>query len=73
MSHVLPGVRNHGPSQLVRFPSLQPHLDTGEGLQRDAGGSGKIGFHMLHAGCHSRIRYKKVCPVHGEVANDEIV
>ena len=35
--------------------------------------SGKIGFHLLHKGCHERIRYKKVCPVHGEVANDEIV
>lgn len=38
-----------------------------------AGGGGKIGFHMLHATCHNRIRYKKVCPIHGEVDNDEIV
>src|SRR5262245_59972591 len=36
-------------------------------------GGGKIGFHLLHAKCGERIRYKKVCPVHGEVANDEIV
>ena len=36
-------------------------------------GSGKIGFHLLHKGCNERIRYKKVCPVHGEVANEEIV
>jgi DNA end-binding protein Ku len=36
-------------------------------------GSGKIGFHLLHKGCNERIRYKKVCPVHGEVSNDEIV
>lgn len=36
-------------------------------------GGGKIGFHMLHAKCGNRIRYKKVCPVHGEVSNDEIV
>jgi DNA end-binding protein Ku len=35
--------------------------------------SGKIGFHLLHKGCNERIRYKKVCPVHGEVRNDEIV
>jgi DNA end-binding protein Ku len=34
---------------------------------------GKIGFHLLHAKCHERIQYKKVCPVHGEVSNDEIV
>jgi DNA end-binding protein Ku len=35
--------------------------------------TGKIGFHLLHAGCNERIRYKKVCPVHGEVHNDDIV
>jgi DNA end-binding protein Ku len=34
---------------------------------------GKVGFHLLHKKCHSRIRYKKVCPIHGEVSNDEIV
>lgn len=38
-----------------------------------ATGGGKIGFHLLHAGCGSRIRYKKVCPIHGEVKDDEIV
>lgn len=32
-----------------------------------------IHFHQLHASCHRRIKYQKVCPVHGEVANDEIV
>jgi DNA end-binding protein Ku len=36
-------------------------------------GRGQIGFHLLHSKCHSRIRYKKVCPIHGEVPNDEIV
>jgi DNA end-binding protein Ku len=36
-------------------------------------GGGKIGFHLLHKTCKSRIRYKKVCPIHGEVGNDEIV
>ena len=36
-------------------------------------GKGRIGFHQLHAKCHSRIRYKKVCPIHGEVSNEEIV
>lgn len=30
-------------------------------------------FHQVHAECHNRIRYKKTCPVHGEVSNDEIV
>src|SRR5438067_4551847 len=36
-------------------------------------GGGKIGFHLIHQECNSRIRYKKVCPIHGEVSNDEIV
>ncbi len=36
-------------------------------------GRGKIGFHQIHAKCHNRIRHQKVCPVHGEVRNDEIV
>jgi DNA end-binding protein Ku len=30
-------------------------------------------FHQLHAACHRRIKYEKVCPVHGEVSSDEIV
>lgn len=33
----------------------------------------EIHFHQLHAACHRRIHYAKVCPVHGEVSNDEIV
>ena len=32
-----------------------------------------IHFHQLHAACHRRIRYQKVCPVHGEVSQDVIV
>ncbi len=36
-------------------------------------GGGKIGFHMIHAECHSRIRYEKVCPIHGEIPDGEIV
>jgi DNA end-binding protein Ku len=36
-------------------------------------GGGEIHLHQLHEPCHSRIRYKKVCPIHGEVANNEIV
>ncbi|MCA9751753.1 MAG: Ku protein, partial [Gemmatimonadetes bacterium] len=30
-------------------------------------------LNQLHKDCNQRIRYKKVCPDHGEVANDEIV
>jgi DNA end-binding protein Ku len=32
-----------------------------------------IHFHQLHAACHKRIHYQKVCPIHGQVSNDEIV
>jgi DNA end-binding protein Ku len=35
--------------------------------------SNEIRLNQLHAKCHNRIRYKKVCPEHGEVGNDEIV
>jgi DNA end-binding protein Ku len=34
---------------------------------------GHTAFHQLHAPCHSRIRYERVCPIHGPVTNDEIV
>jgi DNA end-binding protein Ku len=33
----------------------------------------RVSLNQLHAECHNRIRYKKTCPVHGEVPNDEIV
>jgi DNA end-binding protein Ku len=36
-------------------------------------GRGKIGFHLIHKACNSRIKYQKVCPIHGPVPNDEIV
>src|SRR5437899_838486 len=36
-------------------------------------GRGKIGFHLIHKTCNSRIHYQKVCPIHGEVRKDEIV
>jgi DNA end-binding protein Ku len=32
-----------------------------------------ITLHWLHATCHNRIRYQKMCPVHGEVQQSEIV
>src|SRR5487761_1378161 len=36
-------------------------------------GKGEVHLNQLHDPCHSRIRYRKICPVHGEVPNDEIV
>jgi DNA end-binding protein Ku len=35
--------------------------------------AGNVPLHQLHAKCHSRIKYKKICPVHGEVPKEEIV
>ncbi|HEV3259132.1 MAG TPA: Ku protein [Gemmataceae bacterium] len=36
-------------------------------------GGGDVHLHQLHADCHNRIQYKKVCPVHGEVGTPAIV
>jgi len=33
----------------------------------------KIAFNQLHKDCHHRLRQKLVCPVHGEVARENIV
>lgn len=38
-----------------------------------ASGGGGIQLNQLHAECHSRINYKKTCPIHGEVKQDQIV
>lgn len=34
---------------------------------------GEIHLNQLHRDCNNRIRYKKTCPVHGEVTADEII
>lgn len=39
----------------------------------NASGSSEIRLNQLHAECHSRINYKKTCPIHGEVPSDQIV
>jgi DNA end-binding protein Ku len=44
-----------------------------QGINAAARGDGEIHFNQLHAECHNRIKYQKVCPVHGVVPNDEIV
>jgi len=35
--------------------------------------SEEVRLNQLHAECHSRVKYKKVCPEHGELASDQIV
>ena len=32
-----------------------------------------VAFHQLHRKCHSRVHYQKVCPIHGEIDQEEIV
>jgi DNA end-binding protein Ku len=39
----------------------------------NSSGGGEVRLNQLHKGCNSRINYKKTCPIHGEVPNDEIV
>jgi DNA end-binding protein Ku len=36
-------------------------------------GGSPVRFNQLHKDCHSRIKYVKTCPLHGEVSQDEIV
>jgi len=50
---------------LVSFP-----IEAFNALNRE---ESDIHFHQLHEECHRRIQYRKVCPAHGEVSNDEIV
>ena len=38
-----------------------------------AEGAGGIAFNQLHKDCGAPVRYKKRCPIHGEIPNDEIV
>ncbi len=38
-----------------------------------ASSAASISLNQLHKECNSRIQYKKTCPVHGEVASDQIV
>ena len=50
---------------LVSFPV--------QAFNAHGGDHGHVAFHQLHAECHSRIHYEKVCPIHGPVKNDDIV
>src|SRR5262245_14464291 len=36
-------------------------------------GGGRITLNQLHAECGSRVKYQKVCPIHGELKAEEIV
>jgi DNA end-binding protein Ku len=51
---------------LVTFP-VQAYVGS------SGGENPPIRFNQLHKSCHSRIKYVKTCPIHGEVPNEEIV
>jgi DNA end-binding protein Ku len=38
-----------------------------------ASSANEIHLNQLHAECNSRINYKKTCPIHGDIPNDQIV
>lgn len=44
-----------------------------EAVNAIASDEAEVTLHQLHSECHNRIRYKKVCPIHGEVPNNQIV
>jgi DNA end-binding protein Ku len=54
----------------LTFGLVSFEVEAFNALDREAS---DIHFHQLHAKCHHRIHYEKVCPVHGTVPNDEIV
>lgn len=54
----------------LSFGLVSFQVEAFNALNRDAS---DIHFHQLHAKCHRRIQYRKVCPTHGELSPDEIV
>ncbi len=56
----------------ISLVSVPVQAYTGSSGSTDEGNS-PIRFNQLHRDCHSRIKYVKTCPIHGEVPNDEIV
>ncbi len=56
-----------GSSSSASYPFLS------EPTSPQAADAREIHFNQLHAECHSRIQYKKTCPLHGEVRNEREV
>jgi len=79
MNVLSPEVRSPEDSTMAARSSWEGYLKLNlvsvpvKAFAANTAGGGRIGFNQIHASCHSRIRYKKVCPIHGEVSNDEIV
>jgi DNA end-binding protein Ku len=56
----------------IRFSLVSIPVKGYTGARSDSS-SGKISLNQLHKDCNARIKYQKVCPVHGELKADEIV
>jgi DNA end-binding protein Ku len=54
----------------LTFGLVSFQVEAFNALDRD---QSDIHFHQIHAECHRRIHYQRVCPVHGVVPNDEII
>ena len=54
----------------IRFSLVSVPVEAFTALEPE---EGEVHLNQLHDQCHSRIRYKKTCPIHGEVENAEIV
>ena len=74
-SQSAPSERLHGCSfQLEGFSQAQSRFRPGQSLHRHGQRQQRAAkSNQLHAGCNSRIKYQKVCPIHGEVSSDQIV
>ncbi len=55
---------------LLRISLVSIHV---KAYSATVAGSGQISFNQLHDKCHSRIQYKKICPIHGQVTQSDIV
>lgn len=51
---------------LVNIPAV------GYSATKGAGDGGEVHLNQLHKGCGARVKYEKVCPIHGKLSADEI-
>src|SRR3954452_13248564 len=56
----------------IRF-SLVSIPAKGYTAARSDSSSGKVALTQLHKDCNARVKYQKVCPVHGELKAEDIV
>ncbi len=72
-SQSVPGAANGRTFQLKGFLKLSLVSVPVKAYTATTNSGGEIHLNQLHAECHSRIQYKKSCPIHGEVPQKDIV